>query len=71
MIYGYARVSTKGQEDNFSLSQQEAELRAAGATEIVKEAYTGTKAHRPELDKLLSKIETDDTLIVTRQPHFL
>lgn len=66
MIYGYARVSTKGQEDNFSLQQQESELVAAGATEVVKEAYTGTKSHRPQLDILLGKLQKDDVLIVTK-----
>lgn len=67
MIYGYARVSTKGQaKDGNSLEAQEQLLRENGATEIYKDAFTGTKAHRPELDKLLSKIKSGDKLIVTK-----
>lgn len=54
MIYGYARVSIKTQaKDGNSLEAQENALRAAGATEIFADAFTGTKSHRPELDKLL------------------
>ena len=66
MVYGYARVSTKGQEDNNSLLQQENELRAAGATEVIREAFTGTKSHRPQLDSLLSRLQPGDTIIVTK-----
>lgn len=67
MIYGYARVSTKGQaRDGNSLDAQRAALTAAGATEIYMDAFTGTKAHRPELDKLLEVIQPGDKLIVTK-----
>ena len=52
MIYGYARVSTRGQaKDGNSLEAQENALRSAGAIEIYADAFTGTKAHRPELDE--------------------
>ena len=51
MIYGYARVSTKGQaKDGNSLEAQEKALRSAGATEIYADAFTGTKTKRSELD---------------------
>ena len=54
MIYGYARVLTRGQaKDGNSLEAQENALRSAGATKIYADAFTGTKAHRPELDKLM------------------
>lgn len=67
MIYGYARVSTRGQaKDGNSLEAQENTLRAAGATEIYADAFTGTKSHRPELDKLLEVIQPDDILKVTK-----
>ena len=67
MIYGYARVSTKGQaKDGNSLEGQETALREAGATIIYSDTFTGTKAHRPELDKLLSEIKEGDKLIVTK-----
>lgn len=67
MIYGYARVSTKGQaKDGNSLESQERQLRDNGATEIFLDAFTGTKTHRPELDKLMSIMVKGDTLIVTK-----
>lgn len=67
MIYGYARVSTKGQAtDGNSLEAQSEELRAAGATEIFSDTYTGTTTDRPELTRLLSVLQEGDTLIVTK-----
>ena len=67
MIYGYARVSTKGQAlYGNSLEAQEEQLRGAGAEKIYAEAYTGTKAHRPELERLLAELEPGDTVVVTK-----
>ena len=67
MIYGYARVSTKTQaKDGNSLEVQEDILRGAGASEIYKDAFTGTVIERPQFDKLMAKIEDGDTLIVTK-----
>ena len=67
MIYGYARVSTKGQaKDGNSLEAQEAALKEAGATEVYADAFTGTKAHRPELDKLMEVMTAGDKLVVTK-----
>lgn len=67
MIYGYARVSTRGQaKDGNSLEAQENTLRSAGATEIYADAFTGTKAQRPELDKLMAVMQTGDAMVVTK-----
>ena len=67
MIYGYARVSIKGQaKDGNSLEVQEIALRSAGATEIYADAFTGTKSHRPELDKLMKLMQAGDTMVVTK-----
>ena len=67
MIYGYARVSTKGQaKDGNSLEAQEAELKKAGAEKIYTDAYTGTQTHRPELDKLIGDLQNGDTIVVTK-----
>lgn len=67
MIYGYARVSTKGQaKDGNSLDAQERLLRDNGATKIYYDAFTGTNVDRPELNKLLSLLTDGDTLIVTK-----
>lgn len=67
MIYGYARVSTLGQKKNGnSLEEQEKVLIENGCQEIVKESFTGKTVHRPELEKLLNKLQSGDTLIVTK-----
>lgn len=71
MIYGYARVSTKGQaKDGNSLEAQEKALKESGAIEIYVDAFTGTKTDRPEFDKLMNKIQSGDTLIVTKLDRF-
>lgn len=67
MIYGYCRVSTKGQAANGnSLEAQEKAVREAGAVKIYKDAFTGTKKERPELSKLLPMLKAGDKLIVTK-----
>ncbi len=67
MIYGYARVSTKGQaKDGNSIEVQEKALTDAGASEIYKEAFTGTTTVRPEFEKLMAKLSEGDTLVVTK-----
>lgn len=44
MIYGYARVSTTGQDKyGNSLDYQEKVLREAGAEKIYSDSYTGMK----------------------------
>jgi DNA invertase Pin-like site-specific DNA recombinase len=60
--YGYARVSTNGQ----NLSAQEAELIAAGAAKVFKEKVSGAKADRAELAKVIRRLEPGDLLLVTR-----
>ena len=67
MIYGYARVSTKGQaKDGNSLEAQEKVLKENGATKIYHDAFTGTKVDRPELNKLVGILQDGDILIVTK-----
>lgn len=66
MVYGYARVSTRNQLYGFSLEQQEAELKEAGAVEVYKDAFTGMKDHRPEFDELMAKLKPGDCLMVTK-----
>ena len=61
-IYGYARVSTDGQ----TLAAQDAALHAAGCAKVYGEKQSGAKTDRPELAKLLRRIEPGDVLIVTR-----
>ncbi|MCH4019921.1 MAG: recombinase family protein [Erysipelotrichaceae bacterium] len=67
MIFGYARVSTKGQaKDGNSLEEQKQKLREAGATKIFSDVFTGTKMERPEFDKLRGQLRRGDTVIVTK-----
>ena len=67
MIYGYARVSTKGQDKyGNGLEVQEKQLRENGAQTIYYESFTGTKKHRPELDKLMSVLKEGDAVVVTK-----
>jgi len=60
--YGYARVSTDGQ----SLASQDAELRAAGCAKVYAEKISGARSDRPELAKVLKRLDTGDVLIITR-----
>lgn len=67
MIYGYCRVSTQMQaKDGNSLEAQKQLLKDNGAEEIYSDAFTGTKAHRPELDKLLAVLQPGDKLVITK-----
>jgi len=61
-IYGYARVSTDGQ----SLASQDAQLRAAGAARVYAEKISGARSDRPELGKLLNRLDAGDVVMVTR-----
>jgi DNA invertase Pin-like site-specific DNA recombinase len=60
--YGYARVSTNGQD----LAAQEAELMAAGAAKVFKEKVSGAKTDRAELAKVIRRLEPGGVLVVTR-----
>lgn len=71
MIYGYARVSSRGQErDGNSLEGQEQLLLSRGCQVVYKEAYTGTKMDRPVFDELVSKLQPGDTLMVAKLDRF-
>ena len=71
MIYGYARVSTRGQaQDGNSLESQKELLKQNGALEIFEDSFTGTKTDRPSFNKLLGKLKECDTLIVSKLDRF-
>ena len=59
---GYGRVSTEDQ----NLEAQQDALKGAGADKVFIEKITGTKASRPELDKLREQMRKGDTLVITR-----
>lgn len=61
-LIGYARVSTRDQD----LTNQEAQLRAAGCGKVFAEKITGTRRDRPQLDRLLDHLRPGDVVVVTR-----
>jgi DNA invertase Pin-like site-specific DNA recombinase len=60
MKIGYARVSTLDQ----SLDRQLDNLKAQSCDRIYQEKITGTKAQRPELDRMIDSLRAGDTLVV-------
>lgn len=62
MKYGYARVSSKNQDLELQVSQ----LKSENCEIIYQEKWTGTKVDRPEFQKVLSKLQDGDTLVVTK-----
>ncbi|UTR09433.1 recombinase family protein [Evansella sp. LMS18] len=66
MKYGYARVSTVGQD----LESQVTQLKAEGCEIIYSEKFTGTKKSRPEFMKLLETVNQGDMIVVTKLDRF-
>lgn len=66
MKYGYARVSTSGQD----LESQIQALEASGCDKIFSEHFTGTLTERPQLSLLLNSLKSGDTLVVTKLDRF-
>jgi DNA invertase Pin-like site-specific DNA recombinase len=60
-IYGYARVSTYGQELDLQLAQ----LRASGCDRIFCEKESGAKDDRSELKRLLKALKPGDVVIIS------
>ena len=58
-IYGYARVSTDGQ----TLASRDAQLHAAGCAKVYSEKASGARTDRPELAKLLRRLDRGDVLM--------
>lgn len=66
MKYGYARVSTVGQD----LEAQVKALKESGCDEIFSEKFTGTIKERLQFQALIEELETGDTFIVTKLDRF-
>ena len=68
MIYGYCRVSTKGQaKDGISLDAQEQEILSRYSdAHIYKEAYTGTTTDRPVFNEVIRQMQENDMLVVSK-----
>jgi len=63
MIYGYARCSTN--ETKQDIDRQLRDLKNMGAQETYHEYESGAKKNRPELAKMLARIEQGDTIVTT------
>src|SRR3546814_13157358 len=61
MIYGYARVSSNGQD----LAQQLAQLDAAGCTKIYRQKVSDATAERPQLKRANGALAAGAVLMVT------
>ena len=61
-VYGYARVSSQGQDFDGQIE----ELKRNGATRVYSEKFTGTTSNRPALKRLLRIITAGDVLVVTK-----
>lgn len=60
---GYARVSTRGQNDDSQLD----DLKAAGCERVFTDrGVSGKHASRPEFDKCLAYLRDGDVLVITR-----
>lgn len=71
MKFAYARVSTRKQfRDGNGLEEQIAKLENAGFDELVIEEFSGATTKRPQLDALIQRLQTGDTLIVTKLDRF-
>ncbi|MBU8689491.1 recombinase family protein [Priestia megaterium] len=67
MKYGYARVSSVGQ----NLTAQIRQLKEAGCEGIFKEKVSGRKKEdREQFNILLEKVEKGDTIVVTKLDRF-
>ena len=68
MIYGYCRVSTKGQaKDGNSLEAQEKDILSRyNDAQIYKEAYTGTTIDRPVFSEVVKMMKEHDILVVSK-----
>lgn len=67
MVYGYTRVSSKGQITNYSLEQQKQEIYEKYETAIIiEEQYTATTTDRPMLNGVITRLQCNDILVVTK-----
>jgi DNA invertase Pin-like site-specific DNA recombinase len=66
MKFGYARVSTMGQD----LESQIQQLENEGCDKIYSEKFTGTKTDRRVFNSVIETLHKGDTLVVTKLDRF-
>ena len=67
---GYCRVSTKGQREGTSLTDQAEKIKEMyPEAEIISECYSGAK-ERPKFSTLVGELSAGDTLVVTKLDRF-
>lgn len=70
VIYGYLRVSTKGQLDGNSIEDQTQEiLKKYDNATLITESYSAAK-ERPIFNDLIEKLQPGDLLVVTKLDRF-
>src|SRR5215204_4886218 len=85
-VHIYCRVSSAGQEDNYSLDVQEAACRAWTAergltvASVAREIFSSGELHRPQLDVMIARLQPGDVLLAhkpdrlsrhQKHPHIL
>ena len=67
MKFAYARVSTRKQSrDGNGLDDQIETLNAVGYDELIVEEFSGSTTKRPRFDSLIQRLNSGDSLIVTK-----
>ena len=69
-IIGYVRVSTKGQLDGYSRDQQIGEILSVYKEVVIYEEGLSGAKERPVFNEVLSILEKDDILVVTKLDRF-
>ncbi len=71
MVYGYCRVSSKGQLENNSLEEQKQQILNEYTESIIyKEKYTGKTTDRPIFNELIKDLKQGDKLVITKLDRF-
>lgn len=72
----YTRVSSEGQEDNYSLDGQVSACRTYAEQQgwmvasVAREVWSGADMHRPELDALMNRIQAGDVVLALNLDRF-
>lgn len=69
-VYGYVRVSTKGQAPGTSLDEQTAEILKKYPTAVIVREVASGASERLEFAKVCEQLENGDTLVVCKLDRF-